>query len=156
MDTAYGQWTIPTNQDGPLGTKVPLHRNVEAPVWDVLSHAMAVATQGTVYVMKGPNANAKTTSTWNRIELPALKANPAVTSIVELSPNAAKLTDGEVIWPASKTPPGSPKVSPRASLTGKSGSRSASPKRLPAKGIHRRHLLQAVCASQGYYLDRCK
>ncbi|MCJ1390638.1 hypothetical protein MMC18_003499 [Xylographa bjoerkii] len=99
MHKAYGTWINPTNKDSPFGTTVPLDRNVEVPIWDALSHAMAVAAKGTVYVMNGPAAAAKMHSTWNRIELPALKANHAVTSIVELSTNAAKLTDGKVIWP---------------------------------------------------------
>ncbi|MCJ1287077.1 hypothetical protein MMC26_006425 [Xylographa opegraphella] len=84
MDKAYGEWINPTNKNSPLGTTAALDRIVEQPIWDALSLAMAVAAKGTVYVMKGPNAEAKTASTWNRVEFPALKANHAVTSIVGL------------------------------------------------------------------------
>ena len=108
MDKAYGNWINPTNRDGPLGTTAPLDRKIEAPIWDALSLAMAVAAKGTVYVMLGSAAASKTSSTWNRVEFPALKANSAVTSIVELSPDATALADDRVIWPISHAPPGSP------------------------------------------------
>ncbi|MCJ1386825.1 hypothetical protein MMC17_009953 [Xylographa soralifera] len=159
LEKACGYYVDSDHKSSPLYPTASLTRSTGAPVWDALSHAMAVAAKGTVYVMKGPGAEAKPTSTWNRIEFPALKANREVTSIIELSDDATKLTDGHVIWSVSKTPPGSqpgsqpgsPKDLSKVSPVGKSSSLPASPKGLPAKVLHRRNLLQAVRASQGYY-----
>ena len=61
--------------------------SVEA--WDNASREMAQNASGTVRAVLG---NASSSSTWARIELPTLEANPSVTRILRINPSTGAET----------------------------------------------------------------
>jgi len=66
------------------GVSMPQWNASTAPIWRDASETFARQASGDVRVVLGPNVTPH--STWSTVELPALRANPNVTSVVSVDP----------------------------------------------------------------------